>query len=142
MRRRPPTPPLFPSTPLFRSPPPPLALARLTEKAQPAPPCSNPPSITRFFLSAAPASDWNASKITAGDRINPRTKGCFIVVMLHRSSRYEEAPSFLDTVTVELWTVCGLAHYRVLFVLKLGTRAVEIAGIAPEPSQSMACNLT
>jgi transposase InsO family protein len=62
--------------------------------------------------------------------------------MLHRSSRYEEAPSFLDTVTVELWTVCGLAHYRVLFVLKLGTRAVEIAGIAPEPSQSMACNLT
>ena len=41
-----------------------------------------------------------------------------------------------DFFTVELWTVKGLIRYHVLFVIKLATREVQIAGMVPEPSES------
>ena len=51
-----------------------------------------------------------------------------------------------DFFTVELWTAKGLIRYHVLFVIKLATREVQIAGSVPEPWESwvgqMARNLT
>ena len=38
-----------------------------------------------------------------------------------------------DFFTVEVWTLRGLVHYHVLFVIRLSTRKVHIAGIVPEP---------
>ncbi|MFT4547456.1 MAG: putative transposase [Verrucomicrobiales bacterium] len=38
-----------------------------------------------------------------------------------------------DFFTVEVWTLRGLVRYHVLFVIKLSTRKVNIAGIVPEP---------
>jgi putative transposase len=38
-----------------------------------------------------------------------------------------------DFFTVEVWTLRGLVRYHVLFVIKLSTRKVHIAGIVPEP---------
>lgn len=40
-----------------------------------------------------------------------------------------------DFFTVELWTARGLIRYPVLFLIKLATREVHIAGLVPEPSQ-------
>ncbi len=42
-----------------------------------------------------------------------------------------EAIAAADFFTVEVWTAVGLVRYLVFFVLDLGTRRVEIAGIAP-----------
>ena len=51
-----------------------------------------------------------------------------------------------DLFTVEVMTLRGLVRYHVLFVLELSTRAVEIAGIVPEPNgawmEQIARNLT
>jgi transposase InsO family protein len=51
-----------------------------------------------------------------------------------------------DFFTVEVWTCFGLARYHVLFVIRLMTRTVHIAGIAPEPAETwmlqVARNLT
>ena len=41
-----------------------------------------------------------------------------------------------DFFTVEVWTGRGLVRYHVLFVIQLATRAVEIAGVVPEPNES------
>ena len=41
-----------------------------------------------------------------------------------------------DFFTMELWTAKGLIRYHVLFVIKLATREVKIAGLVPEPSES------
>ncbi len=41
-----------------------------------------------------------------------------------------------DFFTVELWTAKGLIRYHVLFVIKLATREVQVAGIVPEPWES------
>ena len=41
-----------------------------------------------------------------------------------------------DFFTVEVWTGRGLVRYHVLFVIKLATRAVQIAGVVPEPTES------
>ena len=41
-----------------------------------------------------------------------------------------------DFFTVELWTGRGLVRYHVLFVIKLMTREVKIAGLVPEPNES------
>jgi putative transposase len=41
-----------------------------------------------------------------------------------------------DFFTVEVWTGRGLVRYHVLFVIKLATREVSIAGLIPEPCQS------
>jgi transposase InsO family protein len=41
-----------------------------------------------------------------------------------------------DFFTVEVWTGRGLVRYHVLFVIQLATRAVEIAGVVPEPTES------
>ena len=41
-----------------------------------------------------------------------------------------------DFFTVKLWTARGLIRYHVLFVIKLATREVHIAGLVPEASQS------
>jgi putative transposase len=38
-----------------------------------------------------------------------------------------------DFFTVEVWTPRGLVRYHVLFVIRLSTREVNIAGIVPEP---------
>ena len=38
-----------------------------------------------------------------------------------------------DFFTVELWTGRGLIRYHVLFVIRLATREVQIAGLVPEP---------
>jgi putative transposase len=38
-----------------------------------------------------------------------------------------------DFFTVEVWTLRGLVRYHVLFVIRLSTRKVNIAGIVPEP---------
>ncbi len=35
--------------------------------------------------------------------------------------------------TVEVWTLSGMVRYHVLFVMRLSTREVKIAGIIPEP---------
>jgi transposase InsO family protein len=45
-----------------------------------------------------------------------------------------EAIAAADFFTVEVWTAVGLVRYMVFFVLDLGTRRVEIAGIAPAPT--------
>jgi len=51
-----------------------------------------------------------------------------------------------DFFTVEVWTAVGLVRYHVLFVIRLATREVQIAGIIPEPNgawmKQMARNLT
>src|SRR6185436_11726660 len=41
-----------------------------------------------------------------------------------------------DFFTVEAWTGLGLVRYHVLFVIRLATREVHIAGIVPEPGAS------
>ena len=41
-----------------------------------------------------------------------------------------------DFFTVELWALRELVRYHLLFVIKLATREVKIAGLVPEPSQS------
>jgi hypothetical protein len=38
-----------------------------------------------------------------------------------------------DFFSVEVWTALGLVRYHVLFVIRLATREVHIAGIIPEP---------
>ncbi len=38
-----------------------------------------------------------------------------------------------DFFTVEVWTPRGLVRYHVLFVIRLSSRAVHLAGIVPEP---------
>src|SRR5512136_1428619 len=40
-----------------------------------------------------------------------------------------------DFLTVEVWTPLGLVRYHVLFVIRLMTREVRIAGIVPEPGE-------
>ena len=51
-----------------------------------------------------------------------------------------------DFFCVAVWTALGLVRYHVLFVIRLATREVHIAGIIPEPSglwmKQMARNLT
>jgi putative transposase len=51
-----------------------------------------------------------------------------------------------DFFTVEVWTATGLVRYHVLFVMRLVTRQVQIAGIIPEPHrkwmEQIARNLT
>ena len=51
-----------------------------------------------------------------------------------------------DFFSVEVWTAVGLVRYHVLFVIRLATREVQIAGIIPEPHggwmKQMARNLT
>ena len=51
-----------------------------------------------------------------------------------------------DFFTVEVWTAVGLVRYHALFVIRLATREVQIAGIIPEPTgewmKQMARNLT
>jgi len=48
--------------------------------------------------------------------------------------------------SVEVWTAFGLVRYQVLFMIRLATRKVHIAGIVPEPHgpwmKQMARNLT
>ena len=39
-----------------------------------------------------------------------------------------------DFFTVELWTAAGLIRYNILFVIRLATREVQLAGIVPEPN--------
>src|SRR5664279_1962025 len=41
-----------------------------------------------------------------------------------------------DFFTVELWTGRGLIRYHVLFVIKLVTREVQLAGLVPEPNEA------
>ena len=38
-----------------------------------------------------------------------------------------------DFFTTEVWTAHGLVRYHVLFVIRLATREVRVAGIVPEP---------
>jgi hypothetical protein len=40
-----------------------------------------------------------------------------------------------DFFTVEVWTALGLVRYHVLFMIRLATREVQIAGIIPEPHE-------
>jgi putative transposase len=51
-----------------------------------------------------------------------------------------------DFFSVEVWTAMGLVRYHVLFVMRLATREVHLAGIIPEPNgrwmKQMARNLT
>jgi transposase InsO family protein len=51
-----------------------------------------------------------------------------------------------DFFTVEFWTAVGLIRYPVLFVIRIATREVQIAGIVPEPNErwmnQLARNLT
>ena len=51
-----------------------------------------------------------------------------------------------DFFTVEVWTIGGLVRYHVLFVIRLSSRKVTIAGIIPEPDgewmKQIARNLT
>ncbi len=51
-----------------------------------------------------------------------------------------------DFFTVEVWTLRGLMRYHVLFVIRLSTRKMNIAGIVPEPDgdwmKQIARNLT
>jgi hypothetical protein len=46
-----------------------------------------------------------------------------------------EALAATDFFAVEVWTGRGLVRYHVLFVIQLATRAVEIAGVVPEPNR-------
>ena len=61
-------------------------------------------------------------------------------------SRHGELIVTTDFFTVEVWTRRGLQRFPVLFLIKLSTRKVEIAGIAPEASglwmSQIARNLT
>lgn len=41
-----------------------------------------------------------------------------------------------DFFTVEVWTGLGLVRYHVLFVIRLMTREMHIAGIVPEPEEN------
>ena len=52
----------------------------------------------------------------------------------------------MDFFTVEVWTPVGLVRYHVLFVMRLMTREIHVAGIVPELAETwllqMARNLT
>ena len=51
-----------------------------------------------------------------------------------------------DFFSVEVWTPVGLVRYHVLFVMRLMTREIHVAGIVPEPAETwmlqVARNLT
>lgn len=47
-----------------------------------------------------------------------------------------------DFFTVELWTAKGLIRYHVLFVIRLATREVHIAGLVPEPNEAWMKQIT
>ena len=57
-----------------------------------------------------------------------------------------DAMGATDFFTVEVWTLRGLVRYHVLFVIRLSSRKVNIAGIVPEPDgewmKQVARNLT
>ena len=40
-----------------------------------------------------------------------------------------------DFFTAEVWTACGLTTYYVLFIIRLSTREIHVAGITPNPNQ-------
>ena len=44
--------------------------------------------------------------------------------------RHWEVMAATDLFTVEVWTLKGIIRYQVLFFMRLGTREVDIAGIA------------
>lgn len=60
--------------------------------------------------------------------------------------RHWDVIAATDFFTTEVWTMKGLVRYHVLFVIRLATRKVEIAGIIPEPHgdwmKQIARNLT
>jgi putative transposase len=41
-----------------------------------------------------------------------------------------------DFFTTEVWTWCGLVTYYVLFLIRLSTREVQVAGLTPHPDQA------
>ena len=51
-----------------------------------------------------------------------------------------------DFFTTEVWTLCGLVTYYVLFFIRINTREIHIAGMTPNPDQTwmtqMARNIT
>jgi len=60
--------------------------------------------------------------------------------------RHWEVMAATDFFTVEVWTPMGLVRYHVLFIIRLLTREVHIAGIVPGPGvdwmKQVARNLT
>lgn len=60
--------------------------------------------------------------------------------------RYWDVIAATAFFTTEVWTTRGLVRYHVLFVIRLATRKVHIAGIVPEPNgnwmKQIARNLT
>ena len=40
-----------------------------------------------------------------------------------------------DFFTAEVWTIRGLATYYILFIIRLSTREIHVAGITPHPNQ-------
>jgi len=52
--------------------------------------------------------------------------------------RHWEVMAATDMFTVEVWSLAGLVRYHVLFVMRLATREVHIAGIADQPSGAWA----
>ena len=108
---------------------------------------------------------WGYTRIRDGMRLLGYTLGRNTVKRILRDHGIEPAPergertpwkTFLqahweglaaaDFFTVEVLTLSGLVRYHVLFVVRLKTRAVEIAGIACEPAgewmKQVARNLT
>ena len=75
----------------------------------------------------------------APERNKKRTWGEFL-------RTHWEVMGATDFFTVEVWTLGGLVRYHVLFVIRLSSRKVNIAGIIPEPDgvwmKQMARNLT
>jgi putative transposase len=51
-----------------------------------------------------------------------------------------------DFFTTEVWTLCGLVTYYVLFFIRISPRGVHVAGVTPHPDQrwmvQMAYNVT
>jgi hypothetical protein len=44
-----------------------------------------------------------------------------------------------DFPTVEVWRLGRLVRYHVLFVIRLSSRKVNIAGVIPEPDRKVEC---
>ena len=52
--------------------------------------------------------------------------------------RHWEVMAATDMFTVEVWSLAGLVRYHVLFVMRLATREVHLAGIADQPTAGWA----
>jgi hypothetical protein len=86
------------------------------------------------------------AKILREAGLDPSPERCKGMTWKEFLARHWEVITAADFFTIEVWTLKGLVRYHVLFVIRLMTREVHIAGFVPEPGEEwmkqVARNLT